>query len=339
VNDNKAFDSENETDRPLGVLECVAHGFDITAQRPYLLLPMLLLDMFLWLGPRLSLERLIADFVALWPTPTPEVMPIYQILHSWQATLAHEFNLFTLLSLAPTLGVPSLMREQMTLTHPWGERGVLLVASGWGLLGWVVLLGAIGLWLNALYLVPLGRAIIEDTASPLPGPPQVSVLWRQLAQFTLYIIGMLLMVCGPGLLLINILANFNATLGLFTLLSGFTLAMYILLQLLFTVPGLLQLRRKVLPAVQESILLVRVDFGGVVGLVSIALLLLWGFNIIWELVDPTSWFTLFSILGHAIIATALTAALLIFYQTRLAYLQSLQASYATRAAQASATDV
>jgi len=42
---------------PIGILASLAAGFDRIAARPALILPPLLLDLFLWLGPRCVRRR------------------------------------------------------------------------------------------------------------------------------------------------------------------------------------------------------------------------------------------------------------------------------------------
>lgn len=332
MNDNNSYDERDESQKPLGVLACLTTGFDVVARRPQLILAGVILDMFLWLGPRLSLEALIAPVVAQWPAPTPDVMPIYQLLNQAVDAMSNRFNFFSTLSLAPLLGVPTLMAGQLTLERPFGLRPEIVIPSVWALLGWALLLGVLGLVLNALYLVPLGRAVIEDTESSLPGPRSATQFGMQLVRLVLLLVGLLSVLSIPGFLLMLLLSGISAALANFVLMLGSTVGLYVLLQLLFVVPGLLQLRRSLLAAIQESLLLVRVDFVGTLNLLALALVLSWGLDYLWALADPASWVTLCSIGGHAFISTGLMATLLVYYQERLAYLRTLQRSFAAQAA-------
>ncbi len=67
----------------MGPLACITTGFEVVARAPWLAVLPLLLDLFLWLGPRLSVAPILQDFKAfllqmssmsrpsrMWETPT-----------------------------------------------------------------------------------------------------------------------------------------------------------------------------------------------------------------------------------------------------------------------------
>jgi len=128
-------------------------------------------------------------------------------------------------------------------------------------------------------------------------------------------------------------------LGSFFTMLALALVMYTAVQFIFTVPGMLQLRQPLHKALQDSILLVRVDFAGTMGLLLAVLVISQGLNFVWALPEPDSWTMLVGIGGHALVSTALTAALLVFYQERLAYLRLIQEAYATQRAPSQVTDI
>ena len=47
-----------------GVWSALAAGFDLTAKHPWLLLLPILVDIFIWLGPRLRFQEIIEQLVA-----------------------------------------------------------------------------------------------------------------------------------------------------------------------------------------------------------------------------------------------------------------------------------
>jgi len=54
------YTSEKNTgNRPIGVIGALVAGFDRVAAQPYLLLPTVLLDLFLWFGPHLVIPAII----------------------------------------------------------------------------------------------------------------------------------------------------------------------------------------------------------------------------------------------------------------------------------------
>ena len=115
--------------------------------------------------------------------------------------------------------------------------------------------------------------------------------------------------------------------------------MFIGVHLLFTVPGIVQLRRGLLQAVRESLLLTRADFMGVVFLVGLILVISRGMNFVWMLPEPESWATVVGLGGHAFVSTALTAGLFVFYQERLRYLEVMKQIFAAKAKETPAPSV
>lgn len=327
--------THREPEQPLGVLACITAGFEITARRPWLLLLPVLLDLFLWLGPRLSVAPLLAEVKATIPPEAVGNSTNYQILQETLDQLSGQFNLFGTLSPGPLVGLPTLMRTRMMRTdapaaNPWGLRPTWTVASLAGLWGYAFLFGMIGLALNVLYLRQVGQSVIQETESALPGPGSPIALWIQLCVSVLVALPMALLITMPMALAVSGLL----TPGLGSILSLVLLSFifYVVFHLVFVVPGLVQLRKPLLRAVWESALLVQVDFMRVLALVLIILGVTAGLNFVWSLPEPTSWATLVGIGGHAFVATALTVALFVFYQERLGYLQALQQARATRPA-------
>lgn len=324
-----------EPEQPLGVLACITAGFEITARRPWLLLLPILLDLFLWLGPRLSMAPLLAEIKIALP---PEVVgngTNYQILQETLDQLSGQFNLFGTLSPGPLVGLPTLMRTRMMRTddlaaNPLGSRPAWTVSSLAGLWGYAFLLGMIGLALNVLYLRQIGQSVIQETERALPGPGSAVALWIQLCVSVLVALPIALLITMP----LALTASGLLTPGLGSIFSLILLSFvfYVVFHLIFVIPGLVQLRKPLLRAVWESALLVQVDFMRALALVLIILGVTAGLNFVWSLPDPTSWATLVGIGGHAFVATALTVALFVFYQERLGYLQAIQQARATRPA-------
>jgi hypothetical protein len=88
------------------VWSALAAGFDLTAKHPWLLLLPMLVDIFIWLGPRLRFQTIIEQLVAELP-PEVELMEITQQL----IELGPLTNLFSVLSV-PLIGKPALLAGQ-----------------------------------------------------------------------------------------------------------------------------------------------------------------------------------------------------------------------------------
>ena len=58
--------------RPRGIIDSLGIGFSLVARRPILLVIPLLLDLFLWLGPRLSISTIASELALQLPTSVGE---------------------------------------------------------------------------------------------------------------------------------------------------------------------------------------------------------------------------------------------------------------------------
>jgi hypothetical protein len=319
----------------MGVLACLAAGFEIVARRPTLILAPLLLDLFLWLGPRLSLAPLFAALSRFYENLPPvegnlvllDEQMLAQLVQMFSVGAAR-YDLFAALSPAPLLGIPAVMASQLAVERPMGVRPEIVIASPFAALGWVALLVIVGLGINALYLRIIGLQVIAETESPLPGPQSVWTLWGRLIIFTLIVLFILGTLLFAGSSLVTLVGLLIPGLAYFALTFLFALLVFVAFHLIFAIPGMVQLRRSPLHAIQESVLLTRADFVGLSLLVLLILIISRGFNVVWMLPDPATWQNLVGIAGHAFVSTALLATLFVYYQERLGFLPKVQTARA-----------
>ena len=163
---------------PLGVIGCLRAGFEVVGRNPWLVGLPVLLDLFLWLGPRLSIEPLVDTLVRML-----KMQPIADPSAARQVTQATELlqefgkhsNLFSVISGLPLLTVPSLLAQRapgslspLAQTSTWAVRGtftplVLMLA-----------IIAVGVLLGLVYLAGLAvrvGALREPRHTSLPGRP------------------------------------------------------------------------------------------------------------------------------------------------------------------------
>lgn len=323
--------TQEEPRQPMGVLACLAAGFEIVARHPSIMIMPLLLDLFLWLGPRLSLapifmtlERFFTTFWTTGVSTMPEAQQMALLLTQTFNELAARYNLFAVLSPAPLLGAPTLMAEQMTLERPMGVRPEIVVASPLVVFGWIVLLIVVGFGINALYLRVVGRQVIAEMESPLPGPQSFWLLWGRLITLALILLSILGMLLFAGLSLAALISLLSTGLAFFVLTVWFALVAFVVFHLICVIPGMVQLCRSPLQALQESVLLTRVDFFNISLLVLLILVISRGFNVVWALPDPATWTNLIGIAGHSFVSTALITTLFVFYQDRLNFLPTME---------------
>ena len=302
----------------------------------------LLLDLFLWLGPRLSIEPVLVRAGELLTTALAaegtgiEVSQI-QWVRLWLDQMMEQFNLFVALQPGPVIGVPSLMSSPTLLIEEGGAswplpyaRPEIVVSSALAALGWSLGLAALGLGLNAIYVRAVGIAVIDDLAYPVDGPDGWIAVWQRIGGFVLSLILLFIPIGGiAGFLvaLVGLISGYIAQVLLMTLIS---FAFFLLFHLLFVVPGLVQLRRQALPAIRESILLTQGNILSVAGLILLILVVSDGLNVVWRLPEPSSWTMAVGIIGHAFVSAALTATLFVFYHERLGLLKMIKNLYQKR---------
>ncbi len=313
----------------MGALACIVTGFEVVARHPTLIILPLALDLWLWLGPRLSIapvlqgmKQLLLQTMLLDPDAAGTAESL-AMLSQMLDELSSGFNLFSALNPGPLLGVPVLMPMRLGGEIPWGVQPTLEVGTIGLVILLSVLLALVGLGLNALYLHNVGRAVLDETAAELPGPEDVFTLWRRLARLgiALLVVGLLFSVAIS--LFVTLLGLINLAVAGLALTLFSALGMFVVFHLLFTVPGMVQMRRGVAEAVRESMLLTRGDFLQTLLLLGLIMVVTQGLNVVWTLPPTDSWTAAVGLAGHAFVSTAVTAALFIFYQERLAFLRAL----------------
>lgn len=304
---------KKEDTSPLpGVWQTIAAGFDLTSKHLWLLVLPVILDCFLWLGPRLSGQPIIEGLVAVLP-----VDPALADFNAQLLALAPRTNLFTSLSV-PLVGVPALMvgatPEKTPLSPP-----IVDLYNAWLWIGLFLVLTLAGVLLTAVYFTLIARTVRRQTGAVATGAAllgQVGRLWLQFLA-----LGVLLVVMGfvlylPLLPVAALLSLVSAVLAALVLLMGPVLLLWIVIYLFFAPHGLALHGRSLYQAALESVQLVRGQFLSTLGLLLAVFIIRNLLAMLLLLADDGSWLTLASILGHAFVTTSLVAATFIFYRDR-----------------------
>ncbi|OQY22700.1 MAG: hypothetical protein DRJ03_13330 [Chloroflexi bacterium] len=325
--------------RPLGVIDCLMTGFDIVSRRLWLIALPVLLDLFLWLGPRLSAAPLLKGLVAFLRTqPVPDSTTASQLAEATRLLeqVGEHVNLLALLSRLPLLNVPSLLAWRMPAS-PLGKPQEILITGPLPLAGWGILLIPIGLVLGFLYLNSLARHIRgrrssdeqkpaqDETREPEQAIVEKGSTWRCI-RVLLFATGLLvtgMMITPPWLLLVGIAEALTPGLGFWLLIFSIGLAGYLGLHLLFVIPGVMVGGRGLWQATWESIGLIHTQLFSVMGLILLTAVIYGGLSYVWLLPPTDSWSLLVGVVGNGCIATGLTAAAFVFYQERIGQLMEM----------------
>lgn len=329
-----------EESASVGVIDALSAGFALVARRAWLMAIPALVEFFLWLGVRLSLEPLVRQALAA-AESLPGAASTALLPEEGKAALlqwAAQSNLFTLLRppgfllQGASAGwlVPAAAQVALPVTPPGVQPLVLPIPS----LGTTLAAGAaiflVGLFLAALYLCWVAQAVLRDEGAPgWPSFGQVGRTWARFAAYTLAL-GLILAMLGAPLLALVALALASGEAVLAWMANFFSLAflwlwVWIVLYLFFAVDAMVLNRVGVWAGVWTSIRVVARNFWPTVGLFALSNIIAAGTTVIWQRIQGTLWGMPLGILGGAFIQTGLVAASLVFFRSRYARLAGVPA--------------
>jgi hypothetical protein len=314
----------------LGVIDSLSAGYRFVGRRLYLLIIPVLLDLLLWMLPRLSVASLFESLATFYEQAlslegmSSDVVDMAAQAAAMLREMGQQSNLLNMLVSNSLLHVPSLM--VMTGALPGAlvyniENALVAVGTALGVSGIGVLIGVIYLGLLAHHL-PLGTG--ERTTDPLrflriSGRRwALVILFLFLTAFTVFAIYIPATI-GIALtaLVIPVLSSLLAI-----LLGGVTFILFFYLY--FVIVGLILDDLSIFDAVVSSIKLVRNNFWSTLGFLILINVISLGFAL---LLMPAMGFspfgTLLAILINAYIGTGLSTALLVYYRSRLLKMEEL----------------
>ncbi len=351
------MNGKRRTARPArGVIGCLTSGFEMLSQNLLLVALPVVLDLVLWLGPRVSVEPLlqgVEELLTSQQSASPEmagqVEQAVQLLEQFGA----RFNLISVLGGVPMFQVPSLLaRRAPGAGSPMGDPRVLSLSSVLTLIPWWGVLAFLGLGLGFLYLNEIAHQVEESDVSrvesgaqlgeenwsggdrvgdtfdpgaqaisPRRSPPidPLAGVWK-LLRFVLFAVGLMVIGAAVFPLLVLVVAlgtSIAQPVGILLWVGGVGLLSYAALHLLFVIPGLLLGGRRLLRAIGESVLLSHLNLSSVLGFVLLSLVIYEGLGYAWSLPHSDSWAMSIGILGNAFVATGLTSAAFVFYRDRM----------------------
>ncbi len=308
------------------MIEALSAGLDAVLRHPWLFLIPVLLDMFLWVGPRMQAPALYGSF-------EPTLREMTTSMTSSDARFAAQelskaiqqfftqYNLFAWLS-AGLIGVPVVNGGiDATLKLVTGSLPILWqVDSFGGYLLVFVLFTVAGLFISALFWAMLGGYVRGEPWQVARWLGQSFELWKKLLLLMVAVIGLALLSIFPLTMVMLTLSAFSAGLASLVPLLAAAVAAWIVLVCIFTPHGLALYHMTLSHAVSTSSMIVRANFVSTMGLAVIVIAISIGTGLIWEALAADSWLRLIAIAGNAMIGTGLIVASLLFYQNRVTIL-------------------
>ncbi len=301
---------------PPGLIYTLVRGFNSVANHVVVILPPILLDLFLWLGPHLRLKGFLQPFLEQMPTMAktfPSNFPDLAAVQQAWTSFMNQFNLFIIMRTFP-VGTTSLLSLQTPGQTPLGAPVSLDAGSFGGIVGWALLLALFGWLIGALYYYWISGVTLK---------PGVRSLWKSIQQTTLLSIiwlGLLLVFGLPALLLISVITLFSPLMGQIILIAGALLLAWLMMPVFFSAHGIFTLQLDAFRSILGSLRMVRFTLPNT-GLFLLAFVLInSGLNFLWNTPALNSWWMLVGIAGHAFVSTALVAASFIYYSDINAWL-------------------
>ncbi len=309
--------NSDELPVPPSLMRSLKAGFDAITNHIGLILFPVVLDLFLWFGPRVHLETLIrSTFVQAFSMPELQTADMADMLQAGKdlwLQVAGRFNLFTALRSYP-IGVFSLMSGISPVDSPLGTPTAWDLASFGGVVIVAVLLSLVGLAAGAVYFSGVSQAALNgsvdwpDTLRRWPWTfGQVlllAILWLALA----------LAISVPFSCMFSLMMLGGVGLGRLSLLLLGGLLIWLLMPLVFSGHGIFIAGQKMWPSLVSGARLTRLTLPSTGLFLLAALLISQGLDTLWRAPGETSWLMVVGVAGHAFVTTGLLAASFVYYQ-------------------------
>ena len=312
---------------PPGVIGSLRAGFDAVSGHVKLILFPLVLDLWLWLGPRFSVDRLLSPYMKFLfeqagrGLASPDDM---QRIAGVQASFMEALERFNLLSLLGKLvtfpiGVSSLLVGTMPVATPYGEQRVMQVSSMLGLVGLVFLFILIGWVGGGLYFRWVSGTALGGKEA---GISSVQAIIQTFILSVIWFVGLMIAMV-PVFLVLTLLGLISPALANGAVFVMLMLSFWLIVPLFFTPHGIFVRRQNAFSSVLSSLRMARFTLPTSGMFVLSAFLLYRGLNYLWSVPPNDSWMLLIGIAGHAFITTALLAASFVYYRDMNVWLQTV----------------
>ena len=306
----------------MGVIDCLSAGYRYLGWRLELILIPIVLDLLLWLGPRLNVAPLFDQFAASYRDlasaegVTPEIGQMVNQLADSIRQMGEGSNLLNGLVSSTLLHVPGLpVAPARWLPHNSIDVTTLGEAAIWWLL-----FSLLGLLLGVIYLTLLARRLpIGSVAGSSGGQVAVAVLrhWLQVIGFVLIVALVLLIAYLPISFIVGLMMLVSPAIGSAAAAFAGAVTLVVFFYLYFVTAALIMDNVPLNVAIMRSIRLVRENFWATLGFILLSSLIGLGIALLLvQLADIGMWAGFVAIVINAYIGTGLSMALLVFYRSR-----------------------
>jgi len=295
----------------LRVIDTLTAGFSTVARKLWLITVPLALDIFLWIGPKVSIgpviDQMLATFQQAMATLPPmngvdaDLAQVFAMATTEMRNAVAHTNLLVLLGWG-RLGVPGI--AGIKPIDPAVDRVVEISSYGQMVLAEVVIL-AVGLLIACVFLGMLAQVVRGER-------PDLGALARAVPLYWLRTIAVVVSL-GIGLVLVVL---GSAVLGPFAFLA-WALILWLLIYVSFFPQAITISGQGPWAAVRQSFSLVRHSFWPCLGLIILTNVIGMGMSLMLRLIMGSVMGMAVAILANAYLGTGLTMAMFIFYRDRV----------------------
>lgn len=301
---------------PPRLIPTLLAGFNTVTNHIGLILFPLGLDLLIWFGPQLKLEKIIKPIYAnaiqtLIAFNNAEMRQLLETSQAEMETILNRVNITNSLSTFP-FGIPSLLAGQGIQETPLGSPISYEIPSIGLILFLTVFFILIGLFLGSLYLGAIAystkkekeKIILSDISKKIIKGVGLSIL----------LVIILVVLILPVLFVVSLFSLFSPVLSQIVFIISTFILIWLIIPLIFSPHGIFTRDLGIIQSILQSIKVVRSYLPGTGMFLLAAILIAQGLDILWIAAPSNSWLTLVGIIGHAFIYTALIAASFIYYQ-------------------------
>lgn len=320
---------EKNIEKPLGIIDALYGGFELVFRHPWILLIPVALDLFLWMGPRITAAPVFQQFIA-WigtvqpPNSTPEMAQGLENAKSQWLALGDKFNVFSIAAIF-ALGMPTLMGLQApSSSFLTAQPRAYTIADAITLTELLALMAIVGILVGSIYMEIIARTVRREKSSPITFVSQTFRSYVSVGALIVAEAMLLVIIFLPFLLSAIVVSLFSQEIGQFVLLLGMMLVMWAGLYLLFSLFAIFVSGANLWQAIVSSVTVFRYNYWSALGLICLVYLIGVGFQIIWQSLIGTAWGTLGADIANAFLISSLIAALMLFYQDRITLLNRIR---------------
>jgi len=309
---------------PPGVIESLKTGFDVASNRLMLMLIPLALDLLLWFGPRLSVNKILGPYyMFIFDNALKNAGPaeVDQLIESQKlfSEFIQNFNLLSFLSKLRffPVGINSLSTQTLPVENPIGSQFVLDISSVWLMFGLILIFIPMGWITGGIYFRQVAGSILYENELKVG---LLSAVVQTIFLSILWTIGFFILII-PVVVVLALIAQISLAAANIVFLILAMISFWLVVPLFFTPHGIFIRRQNALFSIYNSMRMTRFSLPTSSIFVLSYFLLLHGLDILWQVPDSKSWLTLVGFAGHAFISTALLTSSFVYYRDMTNWLQ------------------